>query len=160
MSMAPRPQLIINYAPELDLRITFTHAQGYGGIASAEYRFEVDCRLRHARGSFTYSVSDLCFDLQSFSKFSKELQGMQQGLRQEAALKSVGKMMVLRLEGNSRALNATINIRESLAARLATLNATVDVDYDLFVNKLRGELDRFLEEVRQIEPSPPGRTSQ
>src|SRR5579863_5629193 len=126
MSMAPRPQLIINYAPELGLRITFAHAQGYGGIASPEYRFEVDCRLRHSTGSFTYSVSDLCFDLQSFSKFSKELQGMQQGLRQEAALKSVGKMMVLRLEGNSRALNATINIRESLAARLAMLNATLD----------------------------------
>lgn len=154
--MAPDPELIINYAPELDLRITFAHAQGYGGIASPEYSFEVDCRLRHSTGRFTYSVSDLCFDLQSFSKFSKELQGMQQGLRQEAALKSVGEMMVLRLEGNSRAVKATIDIRESLAGRLATLNATLDVDYDLFVNKLRREVDRFLEEVRQIEPSPLG----
>jgi len=158
--MAPDPELDINYAPELDLRITFAHVQGYEGNASPEYRFEVDCRLRHATGSFTYSVSDLCFDLQSFSKFSKELQGMQQGLRQEAALKSVGEMMVLRLEGDSRALKATIAIRESLAALLATLNATLDVDYDLFVNKLRREVDRFLQEVRQLEPSPSGWTSQ
>jgi hypothetical protein len=158
--MAPHPELIINYAPELDLRIIFAHAQRYEGNASPEYRFEVDCRLRHSTGRFTYSVSDLCFDLQSFSKFSKELEDMQQGLRQEAAVKSVGEMMVLRLEGNSRALNATINIRESLAARLATLNATVDVDYDLFVNKLRREVERFLEEVRQLVPSPPGWTSQ
>jgi len=38
---------------------------------------------------------------------------------------------------------------------MATLNATLEVDYDLFVNKLRGEVNRFLAEVCEIEPSPP-----
>lgn len=154
-----RPQLVINYTPKLDLRIACVHVQGYGAVVLPEYRFEVDCRLRHATGSFTYSVSDLCFDLQSFSRFSKELQGMQQGFRQEAALKSVGEMMILHLEGNSRALQARLNVRESIGARLASLSAVFDVDYDLFVNKLHSEVKRFLEELRQIEPSPPEATS-
>ncbi len=146
MPRVSRPELVINYAPELDLHLTFAHAQGYAGTALPEYRFEMRCCLRQLSGSFTYSVSDLCFDLQSFAKFSEELQGMRQGLREEAALKGVGEMTVLRLEGNSRALKATLCIHESIAARLATLNASLNVDYDLFVNKLRGELERFLEE--------------
>jgi hypothetical protein len=37
---------------------------------------------------------------------------------------------------------------------MATLNATLEVDYDLFVNKLRGEVDRFIEELRAIQPPP------
>jgi hypothetical protein len=67
-------------------------------------------------------------------------------------------MMVLRLEGNSRGLRATLNIRESLAPQMATLNAILDVDFDLFVNKLRAEVDRFVEELRQMQPSPPEQT--
>lgn len=154
------PQLAINYAPKLDLRITCVHVQGYGTTALPEYRFDVDCRLRHATGSFTYSVSELCFDLQSFSRFCEELRGMQQGLRTEASLKSVGEMMILHLEGNSRALRAKLDVRESIDARIASLNAVIEVDYDLFVNKLHSEMQRFLEELRQIEPSPPEATSQ
>ena len=150
---APRPELVINYAPELDLRFALASVQGYGNIALPEYRLAVDCRLRHPTGSFTYSVSDLCFDLQAFAKFAEELKGMQQ--TRSATLKNVGEMMVFRLVGDFRKLEATLSIRESIAAKFATLNATLEVDYDLFVNKLHGEIVRFLEEVRQIEPSPP-----
>jgi choline kinase len=153
-----KPELVINYSPALDLRITFVYAQGYEEVSLPEYRFAVDCLLRHASGCFTYSVSDLCFDIKSFASFSTELQGLQQGLSQQASLKNVGEMMVLRLEGNSRGLRATLNIREYLAPQMATLNAILDVDYDLFVNKLRVEVDRFVEELRQMQPSPPEQT--
>ncbi len=154
MSAALRPQLVY-YAPNLDLRITCVQVQAYGDVAHPEYCFEVECRLRHSTGGFTYSSSRLCFDPESFALFSHELQGMQQGLRPEAALKSVGEMMILQLEGNSRKLLATLDIRESIAARIASLHAIVEVDYDLFVNNLHSKVERFLEEIRQIEPSPP-----
>ena len=150
-----RPELFINYSPHLDLRISLERVQEYGGISCPEYFFAVSCRLRHPTGSFTYSVSDLCFEPASFIQFSEELRGMQQGLRQEAALKNVGEMMVLRLAGDSGKLVATLAIREYLAPSMATLNASFGVDYDLFVNKLRGEVDRFVEEIRQVAPVPP-----
>ncbi len=155
MTTPLRPEVVINYSPKLDLRISLLAAQGYGRIAHPSYRFEMDCRLRHPTGSFSYSANDLYFDLESFERFSAELQGVQQSLRQEAALKDVGQMVVLRLEGNSRALQATLEVREYLAPSMATLNTTFEVDYDLFVNKLLGEINRFIEELRNVQPSSP-----
>jgi hypothetical protein len=152
------PQVVINYSPKLDLRIALVAAQGYGGIAHPDYRFAVECRLLHPTGSFSYSANDLYFDLESFENFSAELQGMQQGLRKQAALKDVSQIVTLRLEGNSRALRATLDIRESLTPTMATLSASFDVEYDLFVNKLRGEIDRLVEDLRTVEPSCPERT--
>jgi hypothetical protein len=64
-------------------------------------------------------------------------------------------MTVFRLEGDFRKLKATLYTRESIAANIATMRATLAVDYDLFVNKLRGDVARFVEELRQIEPSSP-----
>jgi hypothetical protein len=150
-----KPELRINYSPKLDLRIALASVQGYGGIASPEYRFQIDCLLRHPTGCFTYSVSNLCFEPESFVRFSGELRELQQGLGQAASLRSVGDMMVLRLEGNSRKFLATLDIREYLAPSMATLNATIEVDYDLFVNKLQAEIERFVEGIRQVEPDPP-----
>jgi len=68
--------------------------------------------------------------------------------------------MILHLEGNSRALRAKLDVRESIDARIASLASVFEVDYDRFVNKLHSEVDRFLEELRQIEPSPPDGTLQ
>ncbi len=136
----------------LDLRITLVRAQGYEGISLPEYFFEVDCRLPHPTGSFTYSFSHLCFEPRSFTTFSEELRGLQQGLRGEATLKNVGEMMVLSLKGNSRELLATLDIREYLPPSTWTLSATLEVDYDLFVNKLCREVDRFVAEIREVRP--------
>jgi hypothetical protein len=149
-----RPDLVINYAPQLDLRIAFASARNFGGLAPPEYRFEVECRLRHPSGSFTYSVTDLCFEPQAFAQFCEELHAMQRGLRRDAALKNVGEMMVLQLEGDTRKLVARLNIREYLAPSIAQLDASFDVDYDLFVNQLPGKIAGFVEELDQIEPSP------
>jgi len=150
-----RPELVINYSPQFDLRITLASVQEYDFVSWVEYRFDVDCQLRHPTGSFTYSASNLCFELQSFARFSEELQGLQQGLKHEAALKNAGDMMILQLAGDSRMLLATLNIREYLAPSMATLNATFAVDYDLFVNKLRPEIDRFAEEIRRVDLADP-----
>jgi len=146
-----RPGLIISNSI-LNLRITLASAESQGNQAWIEHRFEVDCRLRHPTGSFTYSVSNLCFDVKSFDRFSQQLRELQQGARQDAALRNVGDMMVLQLEGNSRNFMATLNIREYLAPTMASLNAKIEVDYDLLVNKLPGEIDRFVEEILLIEP--------
>lgn len=149
----PRPELIINYSPQLDLRITFAEVVGYGGFACPDYRFEMNCCWRHPSGTFGYSANNLYFGLDGFQRFAEELQGLQQGLRQEAALKDPGEMVVLRLERTSNTLLANFDIREYLPPSLAKLHIVLEVDYDLFVNKLKTEVDRFLAELRGIRPS-------
>lgn len=126
-------------------------SKGHGSIARPDYCFEVNCCLRHPTEAFTYSANDIYFDLESLAAFCEELRGMQRGLRQEAALHDPGEMVVLRLKGNARGLQLTLNVREYLAPSIATLNASFDVDYDLFVNKLHAEMGRYLEELRQVE---------
>src|SRR5258708_29869176 len=133
-----RPEVVINYSPKLDLHITLLAVQGYGRVALPDYRFEMDCRLQHPTGSFSYSANDLYFDLESFERFSTELQGVQQGLRQEAALKDAGQMVVLRLEGNSRALQATLEVREYLPPSMPKLNAPFELHSTFFFTKLPG----------------------
>jgi hypothetical protein len=153
MTVLPsRPELIVNYSI-LNLRIKLASVQCMANAAWIEHRFEVDCRLRHPTGSFTYSVSNLCFDLKSFERFTKELRDLQQGRRSDAALTNVGEMLSLRVGGNSRNFTATLNIREFLAPAVATLNAKIEIDYDLFVNRLPGEVERFVDEIRLIEPA-------
>jgi len=154
------PQIVINYSPELDLRIRCVSACHYRDAGGEEYRFEVKCRLRHPSGSFEYSCADLCFDINSFARFEQELRNVQQGAGDQAALKNVGERFVLRLTGNSRELQAELAIREYIAPRLATLTATIDVDYDLFVNKLVGEVGRFVAELRDVEPEDVGEEPQ
>jgi hypothetical protein len=36
---------------------------------------------------------------------------------------------------------------------MTTLNAKIEVDYDLFVNRLPGDAERFVDEIRLIEPA-------
>ena len=145
-----RPELVINYSPQLDLRIAFAEAVHYGGLARPDYRFEMNCCWRHPSGTFGYSAHNLYFGLDGFESFAEELQGLQQGLTQEAALKDPGEMVVLRLERKNNTLFANFDMREYLPPSLAKLHVVLEVDYDLFVNKLKREVDRFLAELRQI----------
>ena len=149
----PQPALIINYSPQLDLRITFAEAVHYGGLARPDYRFEMTCSWRHPSGTFSYSADNLYFGLDGFERFAEELQRLQQGLRQEAALKDPGEMVVLRLERKGNTLWANFDIREFLPPSVAQLHVVLEVDYDLFVNKLKSEVDRFVEQVREIRPA-------
>jgi len=148
-----RPELVINHSPQLDLRIALVSVRDYEGNARPDYRMEMHCRLRHSGGEFTYSADNLYFDLDAFAEFSSELQKLQQGSAEQASLKSRGEMVVLKLKGNSRALRATLNIREYLAPTMATFDAEFEVDYDLFVNQLRAEVDRFVDELGAMQSS-------
>jgi hypothetical protein len=146
---AGRPHLVLNFDPRLDLKITLASESSQGGFVAPEYRFAIDCQLRHLSGSFSYSATDLCFEPESFARFSRELEHLQRGLSQRAALSNVGGMMVFVVEGNSRSLRAHLEVREYVAPSTAMLKATLDVDYDLFVNKLRVEVDRFTAELKR-----------
>ena len=147
-----RPELIISHSI-LNLRITLASVEAGLNKAWAEYRFEVNLCLFHPTGTFTYSVSNLCFDVESFARFSRELKEFQGGERQDAALRNVGDMLVLRVQGNSRSFMAQLKIREYLAPTIASLTAEVELDYDLLVNKLPPEIDRFVEQIRLINPA-------
>ena len=63
-------------------------------------------------------------------------------------------MVVFRLKCDPPKLHAMLDIREYLPPSSFALHESHEVDYDLFVNKLCREVERFLDEVRQIEPAP------
>jgi hypothetical protein len=151
----PRPELVINYAPTLDLRIVLAHAQSLGDVSVPEYRFELNCSLRHAMRTLQYRDPRVFFELNAIQRFMKQLKGIQQGTTRQAALTDPGDMVALRLESDPPKLQATLDIREHLPPSSFTLHESQEVDYDLFVNKLCIEVERFLNEVRGTEPSPP-----
>jgi hypothetical protein len=155
MTTPPRPELIINYAPELDLRFTFAELLSYGGAASPDYRLEMDCCVRHSTGTFRYTATDIHFEPKAVQRFAEQLERMRRGLTRQAALSDPGEMVVFRLEGDSRKLLANVDVRQGLSSYLATLHVPLEVDYDLFVNKLHREVERFVEELSHIDPSRP-----
>jgi hypothetical protein len=146
------PQLSINYSPEFELCLTCVRAQEYQAAGFVEYRFETKCRFRHPTGYFEYFAGDLCFDPGGFAHFSEELHNMRQGTTDHAALKNVGDMLVLQLDRTGRKLRLKISVREYLPPdELGSLSVAVDVDYDLFVNKLPQEVEEFLVDLRSME---------
>jgi hypothetical protein len=153
------PELVINYAATLDLRIVFADAQSLGDVSQPEYRFELHCRVRHATRTLHYTDPRVFFELKAIQIFLEQLKAIQQGTAKRAALSDPGEMVVFRVESNPPKLEATLDIRECLPPSSFTLHESQDADYDLFVNKLCREVERFLDEVRQIEPSLPERTS-
>jgi hypothetical protein len=156
MDRSDLPQITINYSPKLDLRIQCVRAERYRHVGHVEHRFEVKCRLRHPSGTFEYFVADLCFDLDSFSRFEEDLRGIQRGEGNRASLRNVGDMMVLSLAGSPRHFQAELKIREYMAPHITTLTSTLDVDYDLFVNKLATEMQRFASDLRLVQPDEVG----
>jgi hypothetical protein len=154
-----RPQLIINYAPPLDLRIVLAGVQGLGDVAPPEYCFELHCSIRHAMRTLQYRDPHVFFELNAIHRFLEELKGIQQGKTKQSALSEPGEMVVFRVECDPPKLHATLDIREYLPPSSFALHESHEVDYDLFVNKLCREVERFLDEVRQIEPAPPDWTT-
>jgi len=145
------PELCVNYSPDFDLRITCVTAQRYES-AFSEYFFEVKCRLWHPSGFFDYRVDHLCFEPNSFARFSEELRCVQQGTADRAALKNLGGMFVFQLDRNGRELKLTLNVREYIPPHgLATMGTVLDVDYDLFVNKLLEEVGQFVKVLHDVE---------
>jgi len=148
------PELIINYAPTLDLRIVLAEARSFGNVSTPEYRFELNCHVRHAMRTLQYRDPRVFLDLNAIQRFLKQLKGMQQGTMRQASLTDPGDMVVFRLESNPPTLLATLDIREYLPPSSFTLHERQEVDYDLFVNKLGAEVERFVDEIRRIKPAP------
>ena len=73
MSTPPRPELIINYAPELDLRFTFKEFVSYGGAACPDYRFEIDCCVRRPGSTLRYTAGKIFFEPKALKKFQRSL---------------------------------------------------------------------------------------
>lgn len=140
--------LHINYIPELEFRVS-TDVPG-----AAQDSCGVHVRLRHSGGHFEY-VDNLCFTPEDFVRFAQGLSRLRQGIATCAALNDVGGMLVFELNRTGRRLDLSLNIREYLpCGGSGSLSANIpDVDYDLFVNKLLVETERFLEEFRSISPS-------
>ena len=148
------PELIINYAPTLDLRITLAEARSFGSVSTPEYRFELRCHVRHAMRTLQYRDPRVFFDLSAIQTFMKQLKGMQQGTMRQASLTDPGDMVVFRIESNPPVLHATLDIREFLPPSSFTLHERQEVDFDLFVNKLRANVEQFFDDIRQLKPSP------
>ncbi len=150
----PHPELVINYAPTLDLRIVLAEARSFGNVSAPEYRFELNCHVRHAMRTLKYRDPRVFFDLSAMQTFLKQLKGMQQGTMRQASLTDPGDMVVFRIENNPPMLHATLDIREFLPPSSFTLHERQEVDYDLFVNRLGADVERFLDDIRQLKPSP------
>lgn len=146
-------QLSINYATELHFALTCVRVQKYE-VASPEYRFEVNCRVKHPTGHFEYFAQDLCFEPDSFAQFAGGLRNIRRGIADTAALKNVGEMLVFQLDRRGRQLRLSLSIRESLPpGELASLSIAVEADYDLFVNKLGQKVEEFIADLRDVSPS-------
>jgi hypothetical protein len=145
-----RPKLYINYSRELDLRVHFVKAQRYHG-GHMEYFFEVKCRVRHPTGYFEYFVDHLCFQPRDFSDLANQLHAIHQGAADNATLKNVGEMFVFQLQRAQRKLRLTLDIREYVPPGIGNLNVALDVDYDLFVNKLLEEVRSFSSDLEDVK---------
>jgi hypothetical protein len=150
MSCLDGPQIVINYSPEMDLRIKCVRVERVYG-PSLDHHFEIRWVIRHPSGSFEYSASDLYFTVESFDRFAEELRGIQQGTGRGAALKNLDEMFVLRLARAGMRFQADLHIREYVPPHIVTLASTLELDYDLFVNKLLREIQRFVDELRSVE---------
>jgi hypothetical protein len=139
--------LSINYSPDLDLQLSLASANRYQMESNhhIEYLFEVKCRLRHPTGYFDYSVDLLAFSFGQIKEFAEGLREIHEGTVDSAKLESVGEMFVLQLTRTGRSLRLALSIREFIPPDgSASLNSAIGVDYDLFVNKLREDLNNLL----------------
>lgn len=152
---SPHPELLINYAPTLELCIVFAEARALGNFCPPEYRFELICHVRHAVRTLQYRDPRVFFDLKAIQTFLKQLKGMQQGTMRQASLTDPGDMVVFRIESNPPMLHATLDIREFLPPSSFTLHERQEVDYDLFVNKLCADVEGFLDDIQEMKPTPP-----
>jgi hypothetical protein len=129
-------------------------AQDLKNVSSPSYRFQLNCDLRHGSRTLQYRDLRVFFELNAIQRFLRELKGIQQGTTLNAVLADPGEMVAFRLQSAPPKLMATLDIRECLPPSSFMLHEVHDADYDLFVNKLCAEVERFLDELQQVELSP------
>jgi hypothetical protein len=151
MSRLDWPKLQIDFCPDLDFRLICITAQRYT-VGFSEYFFEVKCRIRHPSGYFEYFVDHLCFEPDNFSNFADGLHSIQQGVGNHAVLRNVGEMLVLQLELSGRKLTLKVKIKEYMPPEGSVdMSLSIDVDYDLFINKLVLPVESFVKDLRSLK---------
>ena len=139
MDNSNSPHLHITYSPHLSLRFQFLSAERVASVGSVSWQFALHCTIRHSKGQFTYDASDLYIDIDAFERFHDELASIAAGKRRDAELRDAGRMVCFALHLDGRRLKSTVRIRESQADDdMSYLTGGFTVDYDLFINKLRG----------------------
>lgn len=115
--------------------------------------FTLFVRCRTPKGRFTYEGQDICFESDAFERFGEQLDAMKAGRAAKAELVEAGRMLSLKLTVKGHSTNCSIRIREAQAANEMTLlSAGFKVDYDLFVNKMSGDVMEFSRKLREIRP--------
>ena len=146
-------ELRISYSPLFSLRFALNKVERIVSAGSTSWKFAVRCLIRHSKGQFTYEATDLFIPADSFEAFEAELREIGNGQSQQAILADEGRMFSFALNLNRRRLQSAINIREYQAGdELTTLSAGFEVEYDLFVNKLRDDIAEFNAAVRSVIP--------
>lgn len=157
--ISDNPNLRVDYSPELQLSISCSEVEGH--TAGIECRCDVTCRVLHPGGHFEYVSGGLLFDIEgseSFASFLEELRQVQRGEASCAVLKNVGEEFVLTLETADRILR---RVHMNVAAReyvadiqdFATAQFHVELDYDLYVNKLLEAVVAFVRDLRRFAGS-------
>ena len=149
---AENVELRIEYSPEFNYCVRFIKAERSvaGGCVDVQWTFAVSCLIRHSGGKFTYEANNIHFDESQLCSFIDQLEAIRSGKGARAELTDYMSTFGLHRQGHR--LKATILIREG-AGDLTTLNASFEVDYDLFVNKLHEQARSFLGELRRVVPT-------
>jgi hypothetical protein len=151
-----RPEMRIAYSSPFALNFSLARVER-GPNGWVDWRFNVRIAIRHPTGQFTYDAHDMFFELSSFETFLEQLQGIRSGREAIAKLANPGEMLSLVLRLDGRKLHSLIKISECQPNDpLTTLNASFDVDYDLFVNKLAQEMKEFIAGLRRASPENVG----
>lgn len=117
--------------------------------------------MLHPGGHFEYVSGGLLFDIEggeSFASFLEALRQVQQGKASCAVLKNVGEEFVLTLETADqicRRVHINVAAREYVAdiRGFATAQFHVELDYDLYVNRLVEAVVAFVRDLRRFASS-------
>src|SRR4029077_920628 len=122
-------------------------------VGSIDWKFAVRCLIRHSKGQFTYEATSLFIHADCFAAFGEQLGRMGNGKSQEAKLADLGEMFSFALRLSGRRLRSELKIREYKPGdELKQLSAGFEVEYDLFVNKLRDDVAEFNAALRSVIP--------
>lgn len=147
------PNLAIHYSSDFSFSIRLSGVQVYEA-ASSDYRFDLACRIRHTKGEFTYTATNIYFAPQVFRDFVQQLDAIRKGKNNHAHFHDYGQMVEFSLNLEERTMRASLRIREFQAGAEDTLlSAGFPVDYDLFVNALFERTSKFIEELEGTEPA-------
>lgn len=145
---AETPRLCVRYSPELDLLVTCT-APEIPDFAT----FEVKCRISYPGGHFECESGGLLFSVRDFAAFADALGKVRQGNASYAVLKNPAGEFVFELTTGDR-IHRRVHLKVSAKEYIGgtepvTAQFAVDLDYDLYVNRLFEAIVGFVRDLRE-----------